>query len=155
MSEILLPIGWIRDGEILTYYLYIQIILKEIPCCRGVGMDVRTAILDYQLSEKLKSELIISSNLVSELTIMTEEDVAGAAKMVSLFLEAVSAEARIAYKISMSKDFLESDGIIAKAISAVKIQDYEDVNNCIAEAISFVTNTAGKALQTLIENRLI
>ncbi|MDQ1280338.1 MAG: hypothetical protein QG670_1601 [Thermoproteota archaeon] len=118
-------------------------------------MEVRTAILNYQLSEKLKSELIISSNLVSELTIMSNNELDGGIKIVSLLLEAISTEARIAYKISMSKDFLDSDEIISKAVETVKIYDYEGTNKYVAEAISYVTNTASKALQTLIENRLV
>lgn len=118
-------------------------------------MKIRKAILDYQFSERLKSELIIASKLTTELTIMKEEELTGAVKIFSLFLDAVSAETRIAYNVSKSDDFLEADEKISEAIREVKIQEYETANKRIAQALSLVTNTAGKAMQTLIENRLI
>lgn len=118
-------------------------------------MEIRKAILDYQFSERLKSELIIASKLIAELTVMKEEELIGAVKIVSLFLDVLSTETRIAYNASKSNDFLEADRKISEASSGVKLQEYEAANKCIAQAVSLVTNTAGKALQTLIENRLV
>ena len=118
-------------------------------------MDVRTAVISFHHSERIKSELIIGSSLLSKLTSFRGEELSGAVKMVALFLEAVSGEARIAYNTLRSESFLEADRKIGESVASVKIHDYDGANACISQALSMITTRSHEAMKVLMESRLI
>ena len=62
-------------------------------------MNTKTAIHIYQYAERIKSELIIASGLLTRLDTMKGDERIGAEKMMTSFLEALCGEIRIAQNI--------------------------------------------------------
>lgn len=113
--------------------------------------DVRGAIICYQHSERLKSELIIACKLLAGLNGLRGDVLFGSEKALSLYLEALTGEVEIAYGSTKLRDFREASLRISEALGRVSLHDLSGANRCLSEAISQVTNCGGKALLFLKE----
>jgi hypothetical protein len=118
-------------------------------------MDTKKAILVYQYSERIKSELIIASGLVSTMETLDGKELNGAEKLMKSFLEALIGEIRIALHIDKSMNFIGAEKKIREVIDNMKLHEYTEINRCISDALSLITTSCQRAMEILIKEHLI
>ena len=118
-------------------------------------MDTKKAILVYQYSERIKSELIIASGLVSTIKALDGKERDGAEKLMTSFLEALIGEIRIAQHVDKSMNFIGAEKKIREAISKMKLHGHTEINRCISDALSLITTSCQRAMEILINEHLI
>ena len=118
-------------------------------------MDTRKAILIFQYSERIKSELIIASGLLEKMITLEGQELKGAEKLMTSFLEAIVGEIRIAQHVEKSMNFIGAEKKILEAIGKMKLLEHSEINRCISEALSLITTLSQRAMEVLINNRLI
>jgi len=118
-------------------------------------MDDRKAILMYQYSERIKSELIIASELVAKMMTLEGKEFEGAEKLMTSFFGALVGEIRIAQHVEKSMNFIGAEKKIMEAIGKMKLLEYSEINMCISEALSLITTSCQGAMQVLINKNLI
>ncbi|MFQ6075497.1 MAG: hypothetical protein ACE5Z5_05110 [Candidatus Bathyarchaeia archaeon] len=117
--------------------------------------NVRGAIICYQYSERVKSELIIAHKLLAGLNGLRGDFLSGAERMVLRYLDALMGEAEIAYGATKLRGFREASLRISEAIGRVSLHDRSGANKCLSEAVSQVTDCGRKAFQFLREEGLL
>jgi hypothetical protein len=121
-------------------------------------MDTKKAILVYQYSERIKSELIIASGLVSTMETLDGKELNGAEKLMKSFLEALIGEIRIALHIDKSMNFIGAEKKIREVMEVIdnmKLHEYTEINRCISDALSLITTSCQRAMEILIKEHLI
>ena len=118
-------------------------------------MNTRKAILTYQYAERIKSELIIASNLLAAMDGLEGNERLGAEKMMVSFLEALTGEIRIAQHVERSMNFIGAERKIMEAIGKIGINERSGINQCISEALSLVTTCSSGAMKVLMSQQLI
>jgi hypothetical protein len=118
-------------------------------------MDTRKAILTYMYAERIKSELIIASNLLTTMDTLDGNERLGAEKMMESFLEALTGEIRIAQHVERSMNFIGAEMKIMEAVGKVKLHEISEINQCISEALSLITTCSAGAMKVLMSRQLI
>ena len=88
-------------------------------------MNTRKAILTYMYAERIKSELIIVSNLLATMDTLDGNERLGAERK------------------------------IMEAIGKVKLHKISEINQCISEALSLITTCSAGAMKVLMSQQLI
>jgi len=88
-------------------------------------MDTRKAILTYMYAERIKSELIIASNLLATMDTLDGNERLGAERK------------------------------IMEAIGKVKLHKISEINQCISEALSLITACSAGAMKVLMSRQFI
>jgi len=112
-------------------------------------------IAHFVYAEKLKSDLILTASLLEVLKDMTDEEIAGAEKLLIAYLNALNREANIARNVSGVRSFQEASLNIDKVVEQVKQHNYADATKLVSKAISLVTTSGHQAVHTLKEKDLI
>jgi hypothetical protein len=118
-------------------------------------MDTRKTILVYQYSERIKSELIIASDLLAKMLTLRGEERIGAEKMMRSYFEALASEIRIAQNIEKSVNFVGAEKKVMEAEGNLNLFQYSEISRCISEALSFITTSCQAAMEALEKERLI
>lgn len=118
-------------------------------------MNTRKLIMTYQLSERLKSELIIASRLLATMETIEADQEAGAEKMMVSYLEALLGEIKIAQHIEKSMNILGAEKKIMETIGKIKLKERSDISRCLSNAISLITTSCQKAMEALMAQQLI
>ncbi|MHC1566876.1 MAG: hypothetical protein ACXQTD_03930 [Candidatus Syntropharchaeia archaeon] len=118
-------------------------------------MDVKKAVTDYQLAERIKSEIIIASKLLGGLSGFEEKHFEGGKKLFVLFLEALLAEIRLSQNIVKSKNFSDAENKIMETIGRVESSQFEEASECVAKALSHITTSAQRSMEVLMKEGLI
>jgi hypothetical protein len=119
-------------------------------------MDTREAILIYQYSERIKSELIIASQLLAKMTTFQGEEFTGAKELMTSYLEALVREIRIAQNVKKPLiNFVGAEKKVLEAIGKMKLSEYSDINRCLSEALSLVTTSCQASLEALMDKGLV
>ena len=109
------------------------------------------AVVRFQYSERLKSELIIASNLLNHLEGLSGEKLAGAEDILLLFLNAIANEAEMAETVSKHTGFRNIKRFVEAAAKAIKDGNLNYANRNIAEAVSVATTCGQEAIERLIK----
>ncbi len=117
--------------------------------------DVREAVVCFQFSERIKSELIIASRLLGEIRGLTGDELAGGKKILLSFLEALLGEINLANNVLKQQNLSEAGGKVEKAMEQVRSDEYSEATRRVSEAISRTTTTCGRAMQTLKQKGLL
>lgn len=118
-------------------------------------MTTRKAILIYMYAERIKSELIIASNLLSTMEGLEVNERRGAEKMMVSFLKALTGEIRIAQHVERSMNFIGAERKIMEAIGKIRLHERSEINLCISEALSLITTCSAGAMKVLMNQQLI
>jgi len=105
--------------------------------------------------ERVKSELIIAAKLLDCLGDLNGDELIGASKIFSSFLEALEGETNIAYNVLGMKDFETASTRVREAADRVSFSQYEEAMKSISEAISHVASSGQWAMQTLKDHSLL
>ncbi len=118
-------------------------------------MDRRKTILVYQYSERIKSELIIASDLLAKMLTLRGEERLGAEKMMRSYLEALAREIKIAQNIEKSVNFVGAEKKVMEARGKLNLLMYSEISRSISEALSFITTSCQAAMEALEKEQLI
>lgn len=118
-------------------------------------MNTRKTIFIYQYSERIKSELIIASDLLTKMLSLKGEERIGAEKMMSSYLEALAREIRIAQNMEKSLNFLGAEKKVMEATGKLKLSEYSEIGACISKALSLITTACQAAMEALEKEQLI
>lgn len=119
-------------------------------------MEAREAILDFQYSEKMKSGLIIGTNLLSQLvSLRKDEELSGGKKVLVWYLEGLLRELRIAENVLGLYHYVELEKKLMEVIGRVQVSQFQEAQWSFSEAISLATTTCQSSMGFLIEKRLI
>lgn len=118
-------------------------------------MNTQEAILGYQYSERIKSELIIASKLLATLESLGENEIACGKKFMISYLEALLVEVRIAGNLIKSRRFTDAEIKIMELIGEIELLRYSDANRCISEALSSTTSLCSETMQYLVDKNLL
>lgn len=106
-------------------------------------------------SERIKSELIIASELLARLGTLKGEERKGAERLMTTFLEALVREIRIAYGTEKSVNFLGAEKKVLEAIGKIGLSEFSGIDRCISDSLSFVTTSSQKAMEVLQRKLLL
>ncbi|MFH1242498.1 MAG: hypothetical protein V1689_09060 [Pseudomonadota bacterium] len=118
-------------------------------------MGTRKPILIFQYSERIKSELIIASELLAKLVTLRGDELIGAEKLLITFMEALRGEIRIAQNIEKTVNFLGAEKKVTEAIGRLRLSYHSEAARSISEALSFITTSSQGAMEVLEEKGLI
>ncbi|MBS7647966.1 MAG: hypothetical protein QXK93_07230 [Candidatus Bathyarchaeia archaeon] len=118
--------------------------------------DVKKALTVFNYAEKFKTSLIVASSLLELLGEVKEEaELAGAAKMLIAYFNALILEVNIAANASKVEGFREIATNLQKAIGYVRQHNPIVAQRLVSEAISMATTHGNWAAQKLKERNLI
>jgi len=116
---------------------------------------VKKAIICFQYTERIKSELIIAATLLEEMGELENDELAGAEKLMLSFLRALQGELRIAHSVLQMQNFREAGDKVAEIAESVSSHKYPEATKRISEAISRITTGGQQATQLLKEKGLL
>jgi len=117
--------------------------------------EVKKAIVCFQHAERIKSELIIASKLLDRITALSGDELTGASKLYSHFLEALEGEINIAYNVVGLKDFEKAGRKVGEAADKAHYFQYEEAMNLLSEAMSSITTSCQRAAASLKKQGLL
>ncbi len=118
-------------------------------------MDVRQSILEFQYSEKVKSQLIIGSNLLAHVEALKGEERVGAGKIFKAYLQLVLTEIRIARNTVRSVNYHGAEKNLTESLGRLELGDLTNSNLCISRALSYITTSCEAAMMTLQKSNLL
>ena len=118
-------------------------------------MEAKQFILEFQYSEKIKSHLIISSNLLAHLEGLKGEDRAGAEKILKTYLQLLLAEIRIARNTVKSVNYHGAEKNMTESLRRLEKSDLASSNLYISKALSYITTSCEAAMTNLQKRRLL
>ena len=118
-------------------------------------MDVKQLILELQYSEKIKSQLIIASNLVAQMEALKGEERVGAEKIVETYLRLILTETRIARNIVKSINYHGAEKNMTESLRRLEMNDLADSNRCISKALSYITTSCEASMTNLKKKNLL
>jgi hypothetical protein len=119
------------------------------------SLDVRKAIICFQYTERIKSELIIAANLLGKIGELEGDELAGAEKLMLSLLRALQGEVRIAHNVLGMQNFEEASDKVAEVAERVCSRQYLEATKRISEAISLITTGGQQATEVLKEKDLL
>jgi hypothetical protein len=123
---------------------------------RGGGVETRKAILDFQYSEKMKSGLIIGTNLLDQLaSLKNDEELSGGKKVLVWYLEGLLREIRIAENVSGADHYADLERKVMEVIGRIHMSQIQEAQRSFSEAISLATTSCQAAMNSLQEKRLV
>ncbi|MGB9756254.1 MAG: hypothetical protein ACPLVJ_00520 [Candidatus Bathyarchaeales archaeon] len=130
--------------------------LEAYFCLRENALsEIKKAIIVFHYAEKIKSNLIITANLLEVLKGMNDEEIGGAEKLLVTYLNALIQEVNIATNASGAEGFQNVSLKLMEIIDHIKQRNYANVMALVSEAISITTTNGNQAAETLKEKNLI
>ncbi|MDH4205270.1 MAG: hypothetical protein OEV45_07060, partial [Desulfobacteraceae bacterium] len=109
---LLLPI---RNCNIRQVFKFANSTVSDCSRKAREKMNTRKAIFIYMYAERIKSELIIASNLLATMDGLEGNERLGAEKIMASYLEALAGEIRIAQHVERSMNFIGAERKIMEA----------------------------------------
>jgi len=117
--------------------------------------SLREALINFQYSEKIKSELIIAFALLEKMSELEGSEFTGAKKIILSFFDSLLNEVRIAGNVTRLKTFSEIKAEMTDAMEKIEIRSYNEAYRHVSKAVSLATTLCHKAIQKLKENGLM
>ncbi len=119
-------------------------------------METREAILDFQYSEKMKSGLIIGTTLLDQLfSLQGEEALSGGQRVLVWYLEGLLREIRIAENVLGPGHYAELERKVMEVVGRIHMSQFQEAQWSFSEAISLATTSCQKAMNFLVEKKLV
>ncbi|MDI6691343.1 MAG: hypothetical protein QME50_05690 [Candidatus Bathyarchaeota archaeon] len=118
-------------------------------------LEIKKAIIVFHYAENIKSNLILTANLLEVLNNMKNEETAGAEKLLLAYLNALIQEVNIAANASGVEGFQNVNAKLNEIINHIKEHNYANLITLVSEAISITTTNGNQAAKTLKEKNLI
>ena len=119
-------------------------------------MESRDAILNLQYSEKMKSGLIIGTTLLDQLvSLRNDGELSGGKKVLVWYLEGLLREIRIAENVLGSGHYADLERKVMEVIGRIQMSQFQEAQWSFSEAISLATTSCQKAMNFLVEKKLV
>jgi hypothetical protein len=119
-------------------------------------METREAILDFQYAEKMKSGLIIGTNLLDQMaSLKKEEELSGGKKVLVWYLEGLLREIRIAENVLGADRYADLERKVMEVIGRIHMSQFQEAQGAFSEAISLATTSCQTAMNFLVEKNLV
>lgn len=118
-------------------------------------MDVKQLILEFQYSEKIKSQLILASNLLAHVETLKGEERVGGEKILKIYLQSLLTEIRIAQNTVKSLSYRGAEKNVTESLGRLELNDPTNSNLCLSKALSYITTSCQTAMTNLQENNLL
>ena len=123
---------------------------------KGGQVETREAILDFQYSEKMKSGLIIATNLLDQLSsLQNVDEFSGGKKVLVWYLEGLLREIRIAENVVGLGHYADLERKIMEVIGRIHMSQFQEAQGSFSEAISLATTSCQRAMSLLVEKKLV
>jgi len=123
--------------------------------CGKVLSDIRKVVVAFHYAEKIKSNLIMATNMLGALNHMNDNEITGAEKLLKVYFDSLTTEVNIAANASGMHGFEDVRRKIEEAIGLLKEHNYSEPMKRVAEAMSITTTVANDAAETLSKKGLI
>ena len=120
-----------------------------------MAMDAKQLILEFQYSEKIKSQLIIGSNLLAHLGAFKGQERTGAEKIIETYLQLVLTEIRIAWDTVRSVNYHGAEKNVRESLRSLEVNDLANSNLHISKALSYITTSCEGAMTNLQKSNLL
>lgn len=117
--------------------------------------EVKKAIIIFHYAEKIKSNLILTANILDILSRMGEMEIVGAEKLMVAYLNALTREVHIAANASGVEGLRDVNVKLEKIIEQLELHSYISAMELVSEAISITTTNGNQTAETLKEKNLI
>ena len=118
-------------------------------------METREAIFNFQYSEKMKSGLIIGTNLLDQLGSLKNEELSGGKKVLVWYLEGLLREIRIAETVLGLDHYADLERKVMELIGRIHMSQFQEAQWSFSEAISLATTSCQAAMIFLMEKKLV
>jgi hypothetical protein len=118
-------------------------------------MNIKQLILEFQYSEKIKSQLIIGSNLLAYMEALKGEERAGAEKILKAYLQLLVGEIRIAWNTVKSVNYHGAEKNVTESLRSLGTNDLANSNLYISKALSYITTSCEAAMTNLQKSNLL
>jgi len=118
-------------------------------------METREAIFNFQYSEKMKSGLIIGTNLLDQLGSLKNEELSGGKKVLVWYLEGLLREIRIAETVLGLGHYADLERKVMELIGRIHMSQFQEAQWSFSEAISLATTSCQAAMIFLMEKKLV
>jgi hypothetical protein len=119
-------------------------------------METREAILNFQYAEKMKSELIVGTQLLDQVISLKDPELSGGKKVLVWYLEGLLREARIAQNVLGPAHFYnDMERKLMEVIGRLQVFQFQEAQWSLSEAISLATTSCQSSMTFLIERGLI
>lgn len=118
-------------------------------------MNVKHLILEFQYSEKIKSQLIIGANLLAHMEALKGEERDGAEKIVKAYLQSLLTEIRIARNTVKSVNYHGAEKNVTESLGRLEMNDLANSNLCISKALSYITTSCQAAMTNLQKSNIL
>ncbi len=118
-------------------------------------MDVKQVILEFQYSEKIKSQLIVGSNLFALMESLKGEERIGAEKIVKTYLQSLLTEIRIARNTVKSVNYHGAEKNVTESLGRLEMHDLANSNLSMSKALSYITTSCEATMTSLQKNNLL
>jgi hypothetical protein len=118
-------------------------------------METREAIFNFQYSEKMKSGLIIGTNLLGQLESLKNEELSGGKKVLVWYLEGLLREIRIAETVLRLGHYADLERKVMELIGRIHMSQFQEAQGSFSEAISLATTSCQAAMVFLMEKKLV
>jgi hypothetical protein len=120
-------------------------------------METREAILNFQYAEKMKSELIVGTQLLDQVISLKEAELSGGKKVLVWYLEGLLRELRIAQNVLESGHsyYNDMERKIMEVIGRLQVSQFQEAQWSLSEAISLATTSCQASMTFLMEKKLI
>jgi hypothetical protein len=118
-------------------------------------METREAIFNFQYSEKMKTGLIIGTNLLGQLESLKNEELSGGKKVLVWYLEGLLREIRIAETVLGLDHFADLERKVMELIGRIHMSQFQEAQGSFSEAISLATTSCQAAMIFLMEKKLV
>ncbi len=129
---------------------------KEGASDKGVTMETREAILNFQYAEKMKSGLIVGTQLLDQMISLKEAELSGGKKVLVWYLEGLLREVRIAQNVlGPGHSYNDMERKIMEVIGRLQVSQFQEAQWSLSEAISLATTACQTSMTFLMEKKLI
>jgi hypothetical protein len=119
-------------------------------------METKKAIFDFVYSEKMKSGLIIGTQLLQQLeSLRSEEEFSGARKVLIWYLEGLLREVGIAKNVLGLSHFDDLERKVMEITGKLGMSRFDEARLSFSEAISLSTTSCQASMTDLMEKKLI
>jgi hypothetical protein len=117
--------------------------------------DIGKAIICFQYAERIKSELILAAKMLERIGKLKDNELVGASKLFSFFLDGLQGEVNIAHNVLHMDEFERTGGKVREVADMAHNSQFEEALHKISEAISSVASSGQWALQVLKNSNLL
>ena len=115
----------------------------------------REAILVFHLADRLKSELLIASNLLNAVLQLKDAEQEGGRKVLLEYFRALEREVALGQSMFKDPDMVRVQTVMTGLVGMVNAGPLHEIQNHLTWVISNMTTHAQRAMQFLVDQKML